>query len=92
MENDTYPKWMYRRHPQLGFFQQTLVASAEACKELDEDWSEDPKATGFEVRPSAQMHSSHFTEGSMLHELVTDGSGTPIEAKIEVVLEADING
>ena len=56
------------------------------------DWSDDPVSTGFEVRPSTQMHSAHFTDGNVLHELVTDSTGAPVEAKIDVVLEGDIHG
>ena len=92
MAKDIYPKWKYRKHPDLGVFQQTLVASAEAEAELGDDWSDDPTSTGFEVRPSTQMHSAHFTDGNVLHELVTDSTGAPVEAKIDVVLEGDIHG
>lgn len=91
-----FPKWKYRKHPDLGFFQQTLVASAEAEAELDDDWSDDPTSTGFEVRPSTQMHSSHVvpghSDGNVLHELVTDLTGAPLEAKIDAVLKGGIHG
>lgn len=86
-----YPKWKYRKHPTLGVFQSTLVASAEAEAELETDWSDDPASTGFEVRPASQLHPSHVTDGG-LHEVVTDASGTPVEASIAVTLPGDING
>jgi hypothetical protein len=87
----SYPKWKYRRHPELGVFQQTLVLHAEAEADLDDDWSDNPDNTGFKVRPASQIHSSHIAK-NVLHEVVTDGTGKPVEAKIETVMGGDING
>ena len=86
-----FPKWKYRKHPDLGVFQSTLVASEEAEATLDADWSDDPKTTGFAVRQASQLHPSHFTE-EPLHEVITDNTGAPVAATIEVVLVGDING
>ncbi len=88
----TFPKWKYRKHPTEGFFQQTLVASAEAEAELEADWSDDPESTGFAVRPATQIHHSHFTPGTVLHEVVCDGQGAPVVASIEMTQGADFNG
>ena len=90
-----FPKWKYRKHPDLGFFQSTLVAHAEAEKELGKDWSDDPKNTGFEVRPAAQLHPSHVVaghhEGNILHEVVYDFNHAPTEATIDLILKGDLH-
>lgn len=86
-----FPKWKYRKHPDLGFFQSTLVASAEAEAELDADWSDDPAASGFEVRPASQIHPSHIAE-IPLHEVVSDATGAPVAAGIAMTTVGDING
>ena len=86
-----FPKWKYRKHPELGFFQQTLVASAEAEAELDADWSDDPAASGFQTKPANQLHPSHFVDGDMLHEVVTDAKGAPLEAAIDMTMQGDIS-
>ena len=85
-----YPKWKYRKHPDLGIFQATLVASEKAEKLLDKGWSDDPTATGFRVRPASHIHASHIVEGVQLHEVVTDKSGAPIAAAIHVTTTGDI--
>ncbi len=87
-----FPKWKYRKHPTLGFFQSTLVASAEAEAELEADWSDDPTATGFAVRPAAQLNASQIVPGVQLHEVVTDAQGSPLMATIDVTNAGDING
>ncbi len=84
-----FPKWKYRRHPEEGYFQSTLVASAEAEAQLGTDWSDDPASTGFQVRQAAQVHPSHFTPGEALHEVVTDAEGAPVEAQIDATLNGD---
>lgn len=68
-------KWMYRKHPELGHFDRTMVTTEQAEKELLEDgWSEDPTAHGFKVRPATQIHTAHIVkgEGLQLHEVVPD--------------------
>ena len=86
----SYPKWLYRKHPELGIFQATLVASDKAATELSPDWTDDPAAHGFAVRPVSQMHPSHHVgENLVLHEVVTDSSNTPVEATIEVTMKGD---
>lgn len=86
-----YPKWMYRKHPELGVFQSTLVATEEIAKELaNGGWNEDPKSTGFKVRQATQMHPSHHVQGQPLHEVVTDAEGKPLEATIELKNKGDI--
>ena len=85
----SYPKWKYRKHPDLGVFQSTLVANEKAESELDADWSDDPTSTGFKVRPASHLHVSHFVAGTQLHELVTDAEGLPVQADIKVVLNGD---
>lgn len=85
-----YPKWKYRKHPDLGVFQSTLVANEKAEAELDSDWSEDPTATGFKVRPAAHLHVSHIVDGTPLHDVVTDPAGVPVQADIAVTTTGDI--
>lgn len=80
-----FPKWKYRKHPELGFFQSTLVAHAEAETELGDTWSDDPNATGFAVRPASQIHTSHIAS-NVLHEVITDAAGQPVEAEIDVTV------
>ena len=91
-----YPKWKYRRHPILGVFQATLVASAGAESELEVEseasWSDDPKSTGFEVRLARWIHDSHVVEDLPLHEVVTDASGEPILVDIAVTTAGDVHG
>jgi hypothetical protein len=87
-----YPKWKYRKHPDLGVFQSTLVASAEAEAEIGDTWSDDPAGTGFQVRPASQLHATHITDGEQLYEVVTDATGAPIEAVIASVTTGDIHG
>ena len=87
-----FPKWKYRKHPTLGCFQSTLVANEAAESELDPDWSDDPSSTGFEVRPAAQVHPTHFVDDLGLHEVVTDNKGVPVEARIAVTTKGDIHG
>lgn len=84
-----YPKWMYRKHPELGMFQQTLVASAEAGADLGASWAEDPSIHGFAVRPAAQISPAHGAT-NVLYEVVTDSTGKPVEATIEVTIQGDI--
>ena len=87
----TYPKWMYRKHPELGVFQSTLVASAEAAAGLEPNWSEDPTEHGFEVRPVSQMHPSHHVgDNLVLHEVVSSATEKPVNATIDVTLNGDI--
>ena len=88
----TYPKWKYRKHPTGGFFQSTFVLTEQAESELDPDWSDDPTATGFEVRPARQIHASHITPGQVLHEVVTDATGQPLQASIDITMQGDIHG
>lgn len=88
----TYPKWKYRKHPTLGVFQSTLVATAEAEASLDPDWSDDPASTGFQVRPASQIHHSHITPDGVLHEVVTDSQGEPLQASIAITTTGDIHG
>jgi hypothetical protein len=85
-----FPKWKYRKHPTLGVFQSTLVLTAAAEAELDADWSDDPTSTGFEVRKATQLHPDHITD-DLLHEVVTDAAGKPLEATIEVTLQGDLS-
>lgn len=86
----SYPKWKYRRHPELGVFQSTLVGNAQAEAELGKAWSDDPASTGFAVRPATQMHHSHARAPNVLHEAITDADGTtPVSAGISMTLEGD---
>jgi hypothetical protein len=84
-----YPKWKYRKHPDLGFFQSTLVTSAEAELELGTEWDEDPQTTGFKVRPANHVHVSHIVGSTPLHELATDAAGEPVLADIAITTTGD---
>ena len=86
-----YPKWKYRTHPTLGFFQSTLVLNAEAEATLEADWSDDPVTTGFVTRPAAQLNASQIVPGAQLHEVVTDAQGAPLLAFIEMTNAGDLN-
>jgi hypothetical protein len=85
----SYPKWKYRKHPVLAIFQSTLVLSLEAETELEADWSDNPAATGFQVRPATQLHTAHITDGLPLHEVVTDATGAPLIAEIAITTTGD---
>ena len=86
-----YPKWKYRKHPDLGVFQSTLVATETAEKELGEDWSDDPTSTGFNVRPASHLHISHIVEDIPLHEAVGEAETQTItSADIAIVTAGDI--
>ena len=89
-EKMPYPKWMYRKHPDLGVFQATLAANEVAAIELAAEWTDNPAEHGFAVRPVSQMHPSHHVgENLVLHEVVTDSTGKPVEATIEVTMMGD---
>jgi hypothetical protein len=85
----SYPKWKYRKHPTLGVFQSTLVASEDAEIELGTEWNEDPQVTGFKVRPANHVHVSHIVDGLPLHELATDAAGSPVIADIAITTTGD---
>lgn len=80
-----WPQWMYRAHPTEGFFQQTLVASEAAARELGDDWSLDPSVHGFKVCPATQTHPTHRTDGLPLHEAVPE-----TERELQTITTADI--
>ena len=89
----SYPKWKYRKHPELGVFQPTLVTTAEAEQELGSEWSDDPASTGFAVRPASSLHVSHIVEGTPLHEVApSDGRETQTitSADIAILTAGDI--
>ena len=85
----SYPKWKYRKHPIDGFFQSTLVLTAQAEADLDPDWSDDPTATGFAVRPVTQVHHSHIDAG-MPYEAAGPATGPATEASIAITTTGDI--
>jgi hypothetical protein len=68
-----FPKWKYRKHPTLGFFQSTLVAKAEIEKELGPTWTDDPHGHGVDV----VLYPAELTAGGTLmhHGTGADANG-----------------
>lgn len=59
-----YPKWKYRKDPQSGAFQSTLVGTAEAETEIGNSWTDDPHGHGVAVVPyPAQLYQN----GTLMH-------------------------
>ena len=85
----SYPKWKYRKHPDMGFFQSTFVLTAEAEAELEADWSDDPASTGFAVRPATQINTAHIAVGLQLHEPVDSGAGPAASATVAITTSGD---
>ena len=46
-----FPKWKYRRNPETGQYQCTLVADAAVEVDLGSTWTDNPHEHGIEVVP-----------------------------------------
>lgn len=68
-----FPKWKYRKDPDDGNFQSTLVADAETEKQLGPSWTDNPKEHGIEVVP----YPCELTQGGTLihHASRPDANG-----------------
>ena len=74
----SFPKWKYRIHPTLGFYQSTQVITPEGEAELDADWSD--------TKPEK------YNEGTEPNTPVTETNGmTPLTAEIHTTLTGDIS-